>query len=557
MLTRLIQLLTGGGAGKKTQRAAPLPVEASGDAGRADAACREADALIEHGRLDEAESRLREAIALRHDFAEAHGRLGAIHEQRGELEDAADCYQLAIHFDPALAVAHFGLARLHKGQGRHAEAAAHYRRIIEHHPDDAAAHRNLCLALHETGEYAQALAHGRRALAIDPGLTEARHNLGLVLLAVGDPEQAMQHFRRALEERPCAETASALGHAYRDLGRLEDAIAAYDHARSFSPDFGDAVLNRAHALLLNGDYSAGWAEYEKRFIATGSGVRDFGLPRWNGEPLQGRTILVHAEQGLGDEIMFASCVPDVIANAGHVVIECNDRLEALFRRSFPGATVHGGKKDDPADWLERHAPVHCQTPIGGLPRHFRSELAAFPQARGYLRADPARVRAWRERLGAADGRLRIGLSWRGGTPKTRTHLRSMAPEELGPLSRPGFDFVNLQYGAAARSLTGNAPVMHTFPGVGEDLDEMAALICALDLVVSVANTTVHLAGALGRPVWALLSPSPEWRYGARGETMPWYPSARLFRRGHGKGWDAVIGRIARELDELRYTQHLK
>jgi tetratricopeptide (TPR) repeat protein len=551
MLTRLLRWLVKGGADRdepgEEMRGA---VDEGADPARASAACREAVALLERGQINAAEKLLREAIEFKHDLAEAHFRLGKIHEQRGELEDAADCHELAVHFEPGHVRARFALAGLHKTQGRHAVAAEHYRRVIEHHPEDAAAHCNLCFALYEAAEYSEARARGERAIELDPRLAEAHHNLGLVLMATGEPAQAARCFRRALELKPLAEVAAGLAHAYRDLGRLDEAIAAYDRALRLAPGFGDAVINRAYAFLLKGDFGAGWAEYEHRFAATRTGIRDFGLPRWEGEPLHGKTILVHAEQGMGDEIMFASCLPDLIAVAGRVVIECSDRLEALFRRSFPQAMVHGGKKEDPVDWLAQFPPVHCQVPVGSLPRWFRSGRAAFSRAAGYLRADAPRVREWRARIGAAAGKPVIGLSWRGGTAKTRSHLRSVPLEALHGLLRPEFVFVSLQHGVVPSELQAPVAVIRSFPGVTENLDELAALIGALDLVVSVDNTNVHLAGALGRPVWVLLSPSPEWRYGLSGEAVPWYPSARAFRREQGQGWDAVVARLEPELERL-------
>jgi tetratricopeptide (TPR) repeat protein len=508
---------------------------------------REAAALVAAGREDEARERLERLIALGHEPAEAHYWLGAIHEARGETEDAADCYRLAVHFDPTLPAAQFGLARLHEAAGRYGEAATCYRAVLEHDPDSAAAHANLCHALYRLGRFQAARAHGSRALELDPALAEARHNLGLVLLATGEPAQAAECFERAFRARPRAEVAAGLGHALRDLGRLEEAIAAYDRALAIDPQLGDARINRAYAFLLAGEFEKGWAEYEERFVATATRSRDFGLPRWRGEPLPEATVLVHAEQGIGDEIMFASCIPDLAAVVGRVVIECSARLEALFRRSFPWAQVHGGAKEDPPGWLARFAPVHCQVPIGSLPRYFRRSRAAFEGKGAYLRADPGRVQAWRERLGARAGRLAVGLSWRGGTPASRGGLRSIGIEALGALARAPCDFVSVQHGAGADELERAPLPLVAYPGVTEDLDELAALLGALDLVVSADNTNVHLAGALGRPVWVLLSPSPEWRYGLHGDTMPWYPSARLFRRRHGEDWGALLERVAAEL----------
>jgi tetratricopeptide (TPR) repeat protein len=551
MLKRLIRHLIHGAVDGGRPHGASLPEpQKAAPPERARLAFKEAIGQIERGQLDAAEKLLHEALDLDHSFAEAHFRLGWIYGQRGAPDDAADCHNLAVHFDPAHIPAHAALAALHSAQGRHAQAKEHHQRIIELSPEDAAAHTNLCLALHETADYERARHHGERAIALSPGLPEAHHNLGLVLRELGDPAQAVEHFQKALELKPRAEMVAGLAHASRDLGRLKEAIAAYDRALRLKPDLGDAAINRAYAYLLNEDYGIGWTQYEDRFSATATKVRPFGLPQWNGEALQGKTILVHAEQGLGDEILFASCLPDLAARADRVVLECSDRLESLFRRSFPEVIVHGGRKDDPIDWLARHAPVHFQLPIGSLPRWFRRDRAAFGRAGRYLMADARSVGEWRDRLGAKNQQV-VGISWRGGGPRTRGRLRSVALELLNPLLEQDAVFVSLQHGAEARELEGARGHVRVFPGITEDPDALAALIVALDLVISVDNTTVQLAGALGHPVWVLLSASPEWRYGLRGETMPWYPSARLFRQGVNRRWEPVVEKVAAELAAWR------
>ncbi|UCF77232.1 MAG: tetratricopeptide repeat protein [Betaproteobacteria bacterium] len=542
MLIRLIRQLLRRGAAHESRQTQPLPPSDRSGRDRAREALHQAVALLRVGRLEPAETLLQEALGLEHDLAEAHFQMGVLHERRGELEDAADSHELAVHFDPRCIPAHYALAALHKSQGRHMQAAEHYVKIVELSPEDAAAHTNLCLAFYETADYDRARRHGERAIEIDPKLPEAHHNLGLVLREVGEPAQAVQHFQRALDLKPRAEMAAGLAHAYRDLGRLNEAIASYDRALRLKTDLGDAVINRAYAYLMKEDYGAGWAEYEGRFAATGTKVRDFGLPRWNGEPLRGKSILVHAEQGLGDEVMFASCLPDLIGQAERVIVECSDRLEPLFRRSFPQAIVQGGKKEGPADWVEQYVPVHWQLPIGSLPRWFRADRAVFPMKGGYLKADPQQIDEWRGRLDARNRRV-IGLAWRGGGPKTRGHLRSVPIELLAPLLDQDAVFVSLQHGAEAHDLERAGGRIKTFPRATENLDHLAALIAALDLVVSVDNTTVQLAGALGHPVWVLLSASPEWRYGLSSETMPWYPSAKLFRQGDDRRWEPVISEV--------------
>lgn len=498
---------------------------------------------IGRGQLQVAEHLLREAIALNPKLAAAHFQLGKLYERGGATGEAADCYEQAVEVDPENIEAYGALAALRKSQGCHADAIEHYQRIIELSPGNAAAHTNLCLALHDVADYETARQAGERAVAMDPKLAEAHHNLGLVLRELGDPGRAVQHFQTALELKPRGEVAAGLAHAYRDLGRLREAVAAYDRALRLDPGLGDAVINRAYAFLLNEDYGSGWAEYENRYVATGTPPRSFGVPQWGGENLEGKTILVYAEQGLGDEILFASCLPSLLARAERVIIECSDRLAPLFKRSFPRAIVRGGKKEDSIGWVKQYEPVHFQLPIGGLPRWFRPDRASFPLDGGYLQTDPKLIETWRSRLADRNRRL-VGISWRGGSARTRGGLRSVPLALWAPLLKQDAVFVSLQHGASPHELEAAGSPVRMFAGVTDDPDQLAALIAALDLVVSVDNTTVQLAGALGSPVWVMLSASPEWRYGLSGETMPWYPSARLFRQGSDRNWEPVVQSVA-------------
>ena len=533
---------------------------------------------------------LMRAIELAHDYGEAHHELGLVHFELGRFEDAADCFQLAVHFSPQHAAAHrdLGAAFIRLGRGAAAQSAC--RRALELEPQSAAAwfctgnacklrdefeqaiecYRaalacdpgfvdaacQLAFVLYKLGRYDESRASHAAALAIRPDFAEAHHNLGLLLLETGDAEAALSSFERALALRPgTPETWACIGHALRDLGRFDAAIAQYDRALAQQPQFGDAVINRCYALLMRGDYANGWSEYERRFVATATPERGFPYPDWRGEPLAGKRILVYAEQGLGDEIMFASCLPDVVKLAGHVVIECSARLAPLFARSFPAATVHGGNKDEDKGWLQALPPCDFQVAIGSLPLHFRRQQAEFPAHRGYLCADDARVKFWRSRFTATGRALRVGIAWRGGSLRSRQFTRSVPLACWLPLlAQPGVDFVGLQYGDVANELA-QLEAEHGIAvrSCGEalaDIDELAAAIATLDLVISVDTTVVHLTGALGRPVWVLLASAPEWRYPRTGATMPWYPSARLFRQSTPRDWAPVISQVSDAVRQL-------
>ncbi|MEO7727004.1 MAG: tetratricopeptide repeat protein [Burkholderiales bacterium] len=558
----------------------------SADAESARELPRAAARLRQSARYDEAERTLLRALELEHDFAPAHFELGMTYSDQAHFEEAADYFQLAVHFKPDLIAAWLQLGATLVRLGRADAAQAAYRETLAREPthggawrdlgnllkaggdwnaaidcytsaaacDPASAdvHSRLGYALYQVGRYAASTASFERALALQPDMVEARHNLGLLLLETGQPEEALRSFEQALAGNPAiVETRACVAHALRDLGRLDAAIERYDEVLATHPDFTDALNNRTYALLMKEEYAAGWPAYECRFTNGGLAARDFPYPQWQGESLAGKRILVYAEQGLGDEIMFASCLPDLLESAGHCVIECNTRLAKLFQRSFPRAHVYGAAKHDDKNWLAKLPRVDCQTAIGSLPHHFRRARPDFPPHHGYLSADNRRVAHWRQQLAAAPA-VRVGIAWRGGMLRSRQTVRSIGlPQWLPLLRSSGVEFYALQYGdiaaelAALRVESGTAPA--SLGSAVDDLDELAAIVTTLDLIISVDNTVAHLAGALGRPVWTLLPASPEWRYPRHGDAMPWYPSMRLFHRARGETWQPVLERVCAEL----------
>jgi tetratricopeptide (TPR) repeat protein len=542
--------------------------------------CKEGVRLRQTAHYRDAERCLLRALELEHDFGAAHLELGFVYRDQQKIEDAVDHLQLAVHFAPACVAGWLGLASSLDQLGRADPALAAARQAATVDPDNDSAwlavgglfkargdwnaaidaYRRaaacnctsadaLCLlgyALYKTGHYGEAIAQLESALALDPAMYQAHHNLGLALLETGRAKEALACFERALAVNPLIETRACKGHALRDLGQLDDAVRLYDEVLGVQPEFADVLTNRAYALLMKGDYAAGWTAYEQR-IKAGQVDRDFGCAPWQGEPLAGKRILIYAEQGLGDEIMFASCLPEVIALAAHCVVECNTRLAPLFRRSFPGVEVIGANKHDKPDWLARLPAVDYQSAIGSLPRFFRRTAAAFSTSPGYLQPDARRVSHWQSLLTAPQS-IRIGIAWRGGSLQSRQFLRSIPLSLWAPLlCSPRATFFALQYGDVTGELAAlevqSSARLASLGGAVNDLDELAAVISALDLVISVDNTVAHLAGALGKPVWTMLPESPEWRYPRSGEAMPWYPTMRLLHRAPGESGEAMIQRV--------------
>jgi predicted O-linked N-acetylglucosamine transferase (SPINDLY family) len=499
----------------------------------------------------------RKAIELDPSHRDAHIDLASTLLGFGNAEAAERSARAALALDARSTAAQVNLGAALEGRGKFAEAAEHYRAAIAVDPDCIPALANLAAVCLREGALEEAERSIERVLRLSPDYAEAHLRHGNILLERRLVDRAAQSFREALRLEPASVVAQcSLGYSFDIQGRLEEAMACYESALAQDPENVQAHLNRSAIWLLREEFGRGWEEYEWRLRnPLQAPVHErFRLPLWDGAPLAGRRILVYAEQGLGDEILYASCLPELIAQAAHCVIDCDPRLAGLFRRSFPQATVHGGGQTDAPDWLAEAGPgpLDVKIPIASLPRHLRKDASAFPHRAGYLQADAGRLAAWRERLRGLGPGLKVGLSWRGGVAQTSRGSRSMSLADLLPILRePGATFISLQYGPCGDELAElraqhGIDILH-WPEVIDDYDETAALVAALDLTLSVCTAVVHLAGALGRPVWVMTPIRPEPRYGLLGERMRWYPSARMFRQRQYGDWQPVIASVAQAL----------
>ena len=511
-------------------------------------------AAVRQGRSDEALALLEALLEAHPGCAPAHLLLGTCRHQRNETEDARDHYLLAATLAPAWGAPHFHLGVLSSDSGRHAEAAAAFLRALELGPPEARVHNALGAAYLQAGDTPAAVEQFRQALAVDPDFAQAHSNLGLALLRdLEQYDEGTRHIERALALGP-DDPAVQCNHvmALQHWGRRDEALALAERLLARDPTLAEARMNRSLMLLGRGELAEAWDDYEARKGLPGSEhATGLPCPEWQGEPLEGRSIFVYPEQGLGDEIMFASCIPDLVARGGRCTVGCHPKLEKLFRRSFPAVEVLA--KDERRGWARgAQRSWDYQVAAGSLPRFLRRTRADFPAHTGYLRADPARVAFWRARLAARPGRLKVGLSWRGGLASTRRSLRSIPLALWRPaMTAPEVDFVSLQYADPEGELEaferqGHRGPQHWAEAIG-DYDETAALVCALDLVVSVQTAVVHLAGALGKEVWALIPEAPEWRYGGEAAAMPWYPAVRLLRQAQRGVWTDVLERIRSDL----------
>jgi tetratricopeptide (TPR) repeat protein len=460
-------------------------------------------ALQDLGRFDEAIGCYRKALALRPDRVESLDNLGGALQAQGKLDEAQACYERALALRPDRAESNIGLGVVMRAKGRLEDAVARHQQALAVSPDHPDAHNNLGIALIDLGRRAQAITHHERAVALQPGRAELHYNLGSVL---------------------------------QRQGLYAEALACYGRALALNPAYAKAHLNRSLALLLRGEFDEGWQEYEWRY-AVNVYDRKFERPLWSGEPLGGASILIHAEQGLGDTLQFIRYIPSVTERGGRVVLEVPASLVRLARTiPGPAEVVAAG---DPLPTFE------CHCPLLSLPRVFKTNLATIPNAVPYLRVPADAAAGWAERIPTMPG-LRVGVVW-AGTTVGAIDLQLL--QSLWEVD--GITWFSLQVGDRSGDISSLAGVEMTdlSPWL-TDFAETAAAVCRLDLVISVDTSVAHLAGALGRPTWLLLRYPPEWRWLLDRDDSPWYPTARLFRQRKEGDWPCVAREVATALAQM-------
>jgi len=598
----------------------------------ADALLQEALALHQNGAFELAEERYREILALRPRHFDAIQLLGTLALQGGRLDEGVELLKRAVAIEPRQAIIHSNLAFAFNALGRFEEGLASAERALALKPDLADALNNRGNALAGLARPVDALASFERAIALKHDSPEAWNNRACVLRDLGQPAEAVAScdeaiairrdyadawsnranalsdlnqpaeaqagYRRALEIRAdFVEAWSNLGLTLVDLGEHADALQCYERALAIQPDSVEAHWNRALCQLETGDFEQGWREYEWRWerASLRASKRVFDQPLWLGgeTSIAGKTVLLHAEQGLGDTLQFCRYAALVAQRGARVLLEVPAELSRLLT-GLEGVSqlIEQGQPRPPFD-------LHC--PLLSLPLAFSTRLDTIPAAVPYLFADETQVAEWGQRMKAeAPGKLKVGLVWAGGNrphvPELRKNdlRRSIALQQLGPiLDVPNVQFYSLQKGAAAQQLRAtqnepdagmrantlavnearaDAPQSSGSPGgrddihvcawhVGagsiidhadqlDDFSDTAALVANLDLVISVDTSTAHLAGAMGRPVWILNRFDTCWRWLLERDDSPWYPSARLFRQPSLGDWDSAIHRIRTALQAL-------
>jgi tetratricopeptide (TPR) repeat protein len=495
------------------------------------------------GQTGKAEALCRQIIAAQPEHADALHLLGVIAHQTQHLEAAAKLLGRAIAANGGVARYHDSLGNVLRAMKRNAEAAQSYRRAIELDPASANAHFALGQFEYDNNDFESAAKSFLAVIAASPESATAHARYANSVFQLGRVQEAIESYRRALALNPNdAMTHTNLGLALHDLGLVEEAVEHCQRAVALRPNFPAAHNNLGLALLLKGDYAAGLQHHEWRWQVAGLriGGRRFAKPAWRGEPLNGETILLHSEQGAGDTLQFLRYAPLVAARGGRVVIEVAPELKrlAVSVKDVAQVVVTG----EPLPEFAQHCPFLS------LPLAFGTTLATIPHEVPYLAVPEPLLAEWRARLPAGAG-PRVGLVWAGRAEHRRDRERSMALATLAPLADTGATFYALQKGpAAAQAKSPPAGmVLHDLSEALTDFADTAAAMAALDLVISVDTSPAHLAGALARPVWLLLTHGPDWRWLLGREDNPWYPTARLFRQSKRGDWASAVERAAAEL----------
>jgi len=473
---------------------------------------------------------------------EAYKNLGVALFKQEKLEEAIDCYQQALTLEPNDANLYYQLGFVLQKQGKLEEAIAYYQQALTFNPNWATAYYNLGSAFQMQAKLDEALNYYQQALTLEPNFALAYQNLGAIFHDKGETEKAIACFTRLTE------IASDYAEAHYNLGwviqgsQLEKAIACYSRAIELDPNHIKAHWNRGLALLLLGRYEEGFADYEWRWQREKTPPRPFPQPLWNGSNLEGRTILLHCEQGLGDTIQFIRYAPLVQVRGGCVIVECYQSLVRLLQ------TVAGVEQVIPRGTALPKFDVHA--PLLSLPHILGTTLETVPAQIPYL--SPPHSPSLRLEQ-PPETYLKVGIVWAGSPDNLSDRIRSCSLHDFLPLLHlPGIAFYSLQKGTPAKELT-----QFSSPALLQDLDsqlndfaDTAAAIAQLDLIISVDTAVAHLAGALGRPVWVLLCDQADWRWMRDREDSPWYPGMRLFRQHRPGNWAGVFTRVAEALDLL-------
>jgi tetratricopeptide (TPR) repeat protein len=506
-------------------------------------------ALRDAGLVDEAIAAYRNALQIQPAFPEAHNNLGVALRDRGMINESIAAFRAAIRLQPRFAEPYANLGNALCDLRSFDEAIDAYNNFLRLQPQNAPGYSNLGNALRGKGLPDEAIAAYLQALKLNPDFAEAHSNLGNALRQNGSLQEAVSAHRRAIELKPAyADGYSNLADALHDLGQIDEAVSAYRQAIQLNSNPVEAHYGLANCLLLRGEFSEGWIEYEWRWRWKDfpSQARQFARPRWDGSPLNGRKILLHCEQGLGDTIQFVRYALLIAQRGGKVIIECQPELGRLLDSlPVPCEIATFGQILPSFD-------VYC--PLLSLPAIMGTTLSTIPAAVPYLSCNPRLVELWKSTIECSDASIKVGLAWAGNPEFKGDRSRSMKLASLAPLANVrGVKFYSLQKGEAGKQANDPPAGLHLVDLGAQltDFADTAAAISLMDLVITTDTSVAHLAGAMGKPVWVMLELVPNFRWLLERTDSPWYPTMQLFRQNIAGGWNAVIDRVSSELSIFR------
>jgi tetratricopeptide (TPR) repeat protein len=526
-------------------------------------------ALEALGDVAAAEAAYRQALSLDRGMTDALSNLGAILLGCGKTSDAIRALSKAVRLDPRHGMAKMNLGNAKRASGAPREAMESHRDAAGLLPDSDKVWVNLATSYMDLQHLDKAATALKRSLALNPALIESLNNLGFLHINQPNFVSAERCFRAALAvEARYAAPHAGLAEVYFLQDRAENALEHSGRALKLTPDDAQIQSRRAIQLLTSGRIAEGWATRDARLRARDAIEHQNRPPRWDGTALAGRSLLVTAEEGIGDEILFASCIPDVISAAGHCVLECDPRLLGVFRRSFPTALVkpvrRTGDRFKPVqnyDWLPKTPPIDLAIESGSLFQHFRPSLDAYPSTQSYLVADPSRVADWKARLGKLGPGLKVGFSWRSkALSRFRSTHYTTLEDWVDLLGLPDIHFISMQYGngwaeeiTEARDRHGCAITVFEDADLSDDFEAIFALSQALDLIICPSSTLSWVGGALGVPTWVVHLRPNFTRLGTDG--FPGFPSMRSFSKQVLEPWSVCFGPVrtalAKQVDEVR------
>jgi tetratricopeptide (TPR) repeat protein len=500
------------------------------------------------GDLLQAEHILKKILRKNHNNVNALYNLGALYAQIGNYDLAITYIEKSIRVEPDNANAYYILGKAFQAKGELDKAITCYRRVIKLNPFFLHAYYYLGEAFQDKGEIDEAVMYYKKELELNPDHADTYNNMGIILHSKGKIDEAIRYYEKALMLNPCSENVyNNFAIALKDSGVLDKAIYCYQKALELNSAQAVIHYGLSMTLLLDGNFKEGWKEYEWRWKTKDffQYARNFTKPLWDGSDIAGRTILLHDEQGSGDTIQFIRYASLIAQRDANVVVECHRALVSLLKSvdGIQQVIVRGEELPE--------FDLYC--PLLSLPLMFNTTLESIPAKVPYIVVDPLLVQKWKDKLRYDNSKFKVGLVWAGKPEHKNDRNRSCHLEVFSPLAELGdISFYSLQKGWAAEEAKNPPGGMKLIDYTEEisDFSDTSGLIMNLDLIVSVDTSVVHLAGALGKPVWTLLPFAPDWRWLLIREDCPWYPTMRLFRQHSPGDWESVIANVKDELLKL-------